>query len=280
MYPFFDTHAHLQDPDFAADLDQVLENLVEAGVGRVVLPASDLADSYRAADLALQHPGVYCVLGCHPHEAKSWTAESRQELADLIQKTQAQARAQGRAKVVVGIGEIGLDYHYDFSPRPLQAQVYRDQIELAAELGLPIVVHEREAFEDSIKILQEAKSDGLLEIPMACHCFSGSVESADRLLQLGAYLGFDGPITFKNAKKPKAVLAMVPEDRFLLETDSPYLTPEPLRGKRNDPSKLTYIAQEAASIRQQSYESIVEQNWHNACRFFGLDSNPLKDILL
>ncbi len=280
MYPFFDTHAHLQDPDFAPDLDQVLENLVEAGVGRVVLPASDLEDSYRAADLALQHPGLYCVLGCHPHEAKSWTADSRREMADLIKKTEAQAQAQGREKVVVGIGEIGLDYHYDFSPRPLQAQVYREQIELAAELGLPIVVHEREAFEDSFNILAQAQAEGLLDIPMACHCFSGSVESAERLLKLGAYLGFDGPLTFKNSKKPKTVLAVIPEDRFLLETDSPYLTPEPLRGKRNDPSKLTYIAQEAAKIRQVSYESILEQNWHNACRFFGLDADPVKDILV
>lgn len=279
MYPIFDTHAHLQDPDFAEDLDQVLENLLEAGVGRVVLPASDLTDSYRAADLALQHPGLYCVLGCHSHEAKSWTAESRQELADLIQKTQAQARAQGREKVVVGIGEIGLDYHYDFSPRPIQAQVYRDQIELAAELGLPIVVHEREAFEDSYNILERAKADGLLDLPFACHCFSGSVESADRLLKLGAYLGFDGPLTFKKSRKPLEVLAAMPEDRWLLETDSPYLTPEPFRGKRNDPSKLTYIARKAAEIRQQPYDSILEQNWHNACRFFGLDPNPSKDIL-
>lgn len=279
MYPLFDTHAHLQDPDFAEDLDQLLADLALAGVGRVVLPASSLADSYLAAELALSRPGLFCLVGCHPHEAKTWTPDSRQAMLDLVQTVEAKAQAQGRERVVVGIGEIGLDYHYDFSPRPLQAQVYREQLEIAAELGLPVIIHEREAFEDSFNILAEAQADGLLDIPFACHCFSGSVESAQRLLKLGAYLGFDGPITFKNAKKPKAVLAQMPEDRFLLETDSPYLTPEPFRGRRNDPSKLLYIAQEAARIRDSSYEEILAQNWQNACRFFRISPDPQVEIL-
>lgn len=276
----FDTHAHLQDPDFRDDLDQLLEALAAAGVGRVVLPASDLEDSHRAAELALSRPGLYCVLGVHPHEAKSWTADSRQELIDLVQETQARGKAQGRDKVVVGIGEIGLDYHYDFSPRHIQAAVYREQIEIAQELDLPVIIHEREAFLDSFTILEMSKSDGLLELPFACHCFSGSPESAERLLKLNCFLGFDGPITFKKARQPRASLSVVPDDRFLLETDSPYLTPEPFRGRRNDPSMLQYIAQKAAEVRNCSYETILAQNWANACRFFGLDSDSSSDILL
>ncbi|MDO5016236.1 MAG: TatD family hydrolase [Eubacteriales bacterium] len=275
----FDTHAHLQDPDFRDDLDQLLENIAEAGVGRVVLPASDLEDSRRAAKLALSRPGLYCVLGVHPHEAKSWTPDSRQELIDLVKETQAQGRAMGREKVVVGIGEIGLDYHYDFSPRHIQAAVYREQIEIAQELNLPVIIHEREAFLDSFTILEMSKSDGLLQLPFACHCFSGSPESAKRLLKLNCYLGFDGPITFKKARQPQASLSVVPDDRFLLETDSPYLTPVPFRGQRNDPSMLHYIALKAAEVRNRSYETILAQNWDNACRFFGLDADPQKDIL-
>lgn len=278
MY-LFDTHAHLQDEPFEADFNVLLVKLEQNRVGRVVLPGSDLPDSRKAAELALRHPGLYCALGFHPHEAASWTETSREELKELILETEAAGKAQGRERVVVAVGEIGLDYHYDFSPSDIQAKVYREQLELAAELNLPVVIHEREAFADSLEILRQAKKDGLLELPFDCHCYSGSVEGAELLLELGAYLGFDGPITFKNARKAPDVLASLPADRFLLETDSPYLTPVPFRGKRNDPSYLEYIARKAAEIRNSSYEEIVEQNWQNACRFYRLDPEKTSEII-
>lgn len=279
MFPYFDTHAHYQDEDFAEDREAVLGELAGAGVARVVLASSDLADSRKAAELALSRPGLFCVLGVHPHEAKSWNADSAAALRALIQETQERGRVLGREKVVVGIGEIGLDYHYDFSPRDVQAAVYRRQIELAHDLKLPFVIHEREAFLDSFTILEEAAQEGLLSYGFSCHCFSGSPESARRLLALGAYIGFDGPITFKNAKKPAAVTAMLPADRFLTETDSPYLAPEPLRGHRNDSRNLQYIVDKAAQLRQTDAAAIRAQAWENACRFYQLPLDSTHEVL-
>ncbi len=272
-FPIFDTHAHLQDPDFDEDREQLLEFLKAEGVARVVLPASDLADSEKALNLALAHPGLFCEIGVHPHEASSWVdgpEGSAEVLRRLFRRGCEESAALGRPNVIVGLGEIGLDYHYDFSPREVQKKVYRQQLELAAELGLPVIIHEREAFADSLAILQDAWRDGLLSIPGSCHCFSGSLEGSRQLLELGFYLGFDGPITFKKARKALEVLAEIPADRYLLETDSPYLTPEPFRGRRNDPSKIWQIAEKAAEIRGQSVEEILRQNWENACRFYRL----------
>lgn len=279
MALIFDTHAHLQDEDFNEDRLTLLDELVRKGVGRVVLPGSDLADSARACELALQHEGLFCVIGVHPHEAKSWHEGSREELISLFRRTEQEGRRLGRERVVVGIGEIGLDYHYDFSPRGKQAEVYRAQLEIAHELGLPVIIHEREAFQDSYNILKQAFDEGLLEIPAACHCYSGSLESSRLLLDMGFYLGFDGPITFKNAKKALEVLAEMPADRILLETDSPYLTPVPHRGKRNDPGYLPYIIEKAAELRGLSAEDMKKLNWENACRFFRLSSEDTKDVL-
>lgn len=269
--PLFDTHAHLQDPDFDRDRDELLCQLGEAGVARVVLPASDLEDSARLCRLALQYPILYAVVGCHPHEASSWTPQSAAELRSLIEKTEKEARRLGRQKVIVGIGEIGLDYHYDFSPRETQKAVYREQIELAHSLKLPIVIHEREAFSDSWQILKEAAEEGLLMNRFAVHCYSGSAESVALLLELGdCYFGFDGPITFKNAKRPLEALKAVPRDRLLIETDSPYLTPVPYRGERNDPRRLIEILKKASESLGVSEEELRQDLWSNSCRFFNL----------
>lgn len=269
--PIFDTHAHLQDEAFKDDLPQLMEKLRQQGVARVVLPGSDLDDSERACEIALQYPELYAVIGVHPHEAKSWGPDSRERLIRLYRETEERGRALGRDRVVVGIGEIGLDYHYDFSPREQQAVVYRDQLEIAAELELPVVIHEREAFEDSYNIIQAAAADGLFVHPAACHCFSGSVESARLLSKFDFYFGFDGPVTFKNARKPLEVIASIPRDRILLETDSPYLTPVPFRGKRNDPGKLPYIEEKVAEVLELPVEEVRRLNWENANRFFLLD---------
>lgn len=268
--PLFDTHAHLQDEAFAEDLPQLLEDLRLQGVARVVLPGSGLDDSARACELALAYPGLYAVIGVHPHEASSWNEASRERLIELYRRTEAEGRERGRERVVVGIGEIGLDYHYDFSPRAQQAAVYRAQLEIAAELGLPVVIHEREAFADSYEMIRKAHKDGLFVRPAACHCFSGSVESARLLSEFDFYFGFDGPITFKNARKSLEVLQSIPRERILLETDSPYLTPVPHRGRRNDPGKLPLIEAKAAEILGLTPEEMRRLNWENACRFFGL----------
>lgn len=276
----FDTHAHIQDKPFQKNFEGLMDRMYDESVGRVVIPSSNLADARKAAALALDHEGLFCVLGVHPHDAKTWNEHSRQELIELVKETESRGKAKGRQRVVVGIGEAGLDYHYDHSPRHVQAMVYREQIEIAHELNLPLIVHEREAFLDSYTILEMSKADGLLELPFACHCFSGSPESAQRLLKLDCYFGFDGPITFKNAQQPRAALKSIPDDRYLLETDSPYLTPVPYRGKTNDPTKLHYIVEKAAEIRGKTYEQVLQENWDNACRFFRLDSDPNQDIII
>ena len=192
-------------------------------VCRILLPSSDYEDACRVVSLAESNERLVCAVGCHPHEAAGFTIETADALALLV--------ASHRQAPVVACGEIGLDYHYDFSPRDKQRQVFRAQLELAFELGLPVIIHEREATADCLNILEKAASDGLLRaLPGVFHCFSGSVETARIVLAMGFFLGFDGPVTFKNAKKPVSVVEMCPPDQLLIETDSPYLTPVPFTG--------------------------------------------------
>lgn len=275
----FDSHAHLQDAEFADDLTDLLPQLAEQGVGKVILPGSSLTDSGRAAQVALAHPGLYCALGVHPHEASDWDDAAGAELTRLADQICEAGRQQGRDRVLVAVGEIGLDYHYNLSPPEIQKSVYYQQLELAHRLGLPVIIHEREAFADSYAILQRARAEGLLQQSFVCHCFSGGVKEAQMLLDLGGYLGFDGPITFKKSGAAPQVLRAIPADRYLLETDSPYLSPEPCRGRRNDPGKLTYIAKKAAEIRRVDYATILEESWQNACRLFQIDPSGDRAIL-
>lgn len=273
MLRFFDHHAHLQDEAFAADVEAVIARAQAAGVERIVLSSSSIEDSRQAIDLALGHPGLFVAAGCHPHEAKDFAAQGGVEaLRQLILESNARAAAAGRLPVVVAVGEIGLDYYYDHSPRDIQAEVYKAQIELAHELGLPFVIHEREAYQDNLTILQAAAAKGLLlpELPAVCHCYSGSPEGAEALLKLGLMLGFDGPLTYKNARKAPDVVKAMPFDRLLIETDSPYLTPVPFRGQRNESLKVILVALEVAQLLGLTLADVAEQTWQNACRLYRL----------
>jgi TatD DNase family protein len=260
---FFDSHAHLQDEAFAADWRQALDRAAAAGVGRVLLPSTNLEDSRRAIKLASQDARLYCAVGCHPHEAASYGPADTEGLQRLA--------ADYRGSPVVAIGETGLDYHYDFSPRPVQQAVFRQQLDLAFECRLPLIIHEREATADCLQILQQQAAAGrMLPSPGVFHCFSGSPETAVILLELGFYIGVDGPVTFKNARKNLEVIRHCPHDRLLLETDSPYLTPVPYRGQRNEPAHLPLIAAIVAAIWGQPLVEVARITTANACRVFGL----------
>lgn len=257
---YFDTHAHIQDERYEKDLSLVLHRAREAGVKQILVPGTDIVDSQQALKIARDHEGIYCAIGIHPHEAKTYDSDTISKLRTLAEY-----------KEVVAIGEIGLDYHYDFSPRDVQKQVFRSQIELAHELDLPMIIHEREATADGLAMLERAVSDGILrDMPGVFHCFSGSWETARVLLDMGFYLGFDGPITYKNAKKAIDVIARCPRERLLIETDSPYLTPEPFRGRRNEPARVTLVAKKVAAIWNLKPDEAGDITTNNGCRLFSL----------
>ena len=271
MTTWFDTHSHVQDNDFAHDLGDVLERARSSGVTRIVMAASNEEDSQEACRLSIEEPMLYAAIGVHPHDAKTWDEGTGDRLKALYRETNDLALAADRDASVVTIGEIGLDFHYDHSPRDVQHRVFREQLELAHELDLPVIIHMREATLPMLTMLEEAHKDGLFSKthPVGVvHCYSGSAETLPQLLDLGFMIGFDGPITFKNAKKPLAALAAVPLDRLVLETDAPWLTPAPHRGKRNEPSYLPFIGAKAAEILGVSINELAEKTTANATRLF------------
>ncbi|NLO36721.1 MAG: TatD family hydrolase [Clostridiaceae bacterium] len=258
---WFDSHAHLQDEAYNPDRDAVLERARLQGVHRVLLPSSSYADANLAIALARQDERLLCAVGCHPHEAAAFFDQTPDDWQALV--------AANRQAPIVAIGEIGLDYHYDFSPRESQRKAFWSQLELSHALGLPVIIHEREATADCLHLLEKAQAAGLLAPePGVFHCFSGSVETARLVLAMGFCLGFDGPVTFKNAKKALAVIEACPHDRLLLETDSPYLTPVPFRGQRNEPGHLPLIGARVAQLWQLTVEAVAEISTANACRLF------------
>jgi len=262
---WIDSHAHLHSKPYAQDLVEVLACSHAAGVRTVLLPGTDLEDSQAALNLALHHPdlGLVVSVGVHPHDAKSLTPDSFQKLRELA--------LQHRGHPVVAIGEIGLDYHYDFSPRDVQRDVFRAQLELAQELDLPVIVHDREATADCLAVIAAvAARHPFRAVPGVFHCYSGSVETAAILLHQGFYLGFDGPITFKNARKALEVIAACPRDRLVLETDSPYLTPVPHRGHRNSPEYIPLIGAKVAEIWGCDIAEVAAQTTANARKLFDL----------
>ena len=250
----FDSHAHYDQKRFDSDRAQVISSLAAAGVTRVMNPASDLPSSRDALALAEQYPFFWCAVGVHPHEAEDAPAEYLAELRELV----------GHPKVKA-IGEIGLDYHYDFSPRDIQRRCFEEQLILAKELDLPVIIHDREAHGDTMELLTRYRPRGVV------HCFSGSAEMEKQVADLGMYVGFTGTVTFKNARKPLEAVAAVPEDRLLLETDCPYMAPEPLRGRRCDSSMLPYTAAAMAAARGITPQQLVDLTARNACRLFGIE---------
>jgi TatD DNase family protein len=265
---WIDTHAHLQDEEFEPDRQAVLERAATAGVGRILLPASNLEDSRQVVKLALTDSRFICSIGCHPHDARHFSPDTLDEFRELM-NSHGRMTQSGHGGPIVAVGEIGLDYHYDFSPRLVQQAVFRSQLELAWECRLPVIIHERESTADCLEILSDAYERGqLLPAPGVFHCFSGSPETAAIILKMGFYIGIDGPVTFKNARKLPDVIRQCPHDRLLLETDSPYLAPVPHRGQRNEPAFLPLIGAQAAEIWQIPVTEVARLTTDNAIRLF------------
>ena len=251
----FDTHAHYDSGAFNADREAVLSALPGENVGAVVNPGCDIPSSRVAVGLAEQFPHVWAAVGIHPSDCAGTGEAEYTALRELA-----------KHEKVVAIGEIGLDYYWDTNPpKEFQQQVFRRQIELALELDLPVCVHDREAHGDSLAIVMEYP-----ELRGVFHCFSGSPEMAQELLKRGWYLGFDGPITYKNARRSPEVVAITPLDRILVETDAPYLTPVPFRGKRNSSAHLSFVIEKLAEWKGVSAAEMERITWENAVRFYRL----------
>lgn len=252
-----DSHAHLDDERFSGDSEEIIENLESNNLELVINIGADLRSSKNSVELARAHENIYATVGVHPHSAK-----------DVDETTLDSLRELAKEKKVVAIGEIGLDYHYDNSPRDVQKKWFIEQIKLAKELDLPISVHSREATKDVLDIISKEAEDGKLR--GVIHCFSDSVEIACEYLKLGFYISLGGPVTFKNAKTPKEVAKMVPLDRLLIETDSPYLTPTPHRGKRNEPKYVRYVAETIANLKEISFEKVKNATSENVKTLFNI----------
>ena len=253
MIQYFDTHAHYDSGKFNADRDEVLRAVHDSGVALVVDPGDSGVTSEHAVALAQAHDFVYAAVGWHPEEADSWTDSSL-----------AHIRALAAQPKVCAIGEIGLDYYWEENPpREFQQQVFRRQLALARELQLPVIVHDREAHADTLSIVREFP-----DVTGVFHCFSGSPEMAQELLKLGWYLGFDGPVTYKNARRAPEVAAVTPLDRMLIETDSPYMTPVPYRGKRNDSGYVRLVAEKLAEWKGVAPEEMARLTTENGKRLF------------
>ena len=249
----FETHCHLDDKRFDVDREVVIDRMREAGVCALLNVGYDLASSVRSVQLAEEYPEIYACVGIHPHDAKDVSEDVWLKIEELAQSPK-----------VVALGEMGLDYYRDLSPRMVQQEVFMRQLDMANRLRLPVVVHDREAHQDVIKTLQSVvpKSGGVL------HCFSGSWETAKVALKLGFYISFAGPITYKNAVNLHEVAAKVPLERLLVETDSPYLPPEPFRGRRNEPAFVKQVVQKIAEIRKMEIEELSNCVTLNAKNLF------------
>lgn len=251
-----DTHCHLDFERFDEDRDQVVARALAAGVMRIIVPAIDLENCGRVLALADRYPAVYAAVGIHPNSTQDWQDSWIDKLTQLAQHPK-----------VVAIGEIGLDYYWDKSPHPVQHQAFSKQLELAASLNLPVIVHNRESDEDVLKLLAESPLKEA-ELPGVLHSFSSPQTIALQALEMGYFLGFTGPLTFKKADQLRSVAAQLPLDRVLIETDAPFLTPHPYRGRRNEPAFVSYIGERLALLHQMEMEQLCNQTSQNAFRLF------------
>ena len=252
----FDTHAHLDDVSFDEDRRELIESLSGAGIGLVMNPGCSFASSKNAISLAERHDFIYAAVGSHPDVADEVDD-------DLIAQYRELCKLHPKVKA---IGEIGLDYHYEDIPREIQQRAFRLQMELARELDLPVIVHEREAHEDGMRIVDEFPA-----VKGVFHCYSGSLEMAKELIKRGWYIGFTGVLTFKNARKSLEVAAGIPMDRIVIETDCPYMAPVPFRGKRNDPGKVCHMAAKLAELRGITAEEAAAITMANGRRLYRMD---------
>ena len=252
----FDTHAHMDDEAFNTDREALLASLPAQGLALVMNPGCSLASSRNASLLAEKYDYIYAAAGSHPDVADEVNEDVLAEYRRLVAANPK----------IMAIGEIGLDYHYEDIPREIQLRAFRAQMALAKELNLPVIVHERDAHEDGMKVVDEFP-----EVTGVFHCYSGSAEMAKELVKRGWYIGFTGVLTFKNARKAVEVAKAIPLDRIVLETDCPYMSPEPFRGKRNDPGKLYRMAEKLAEIRGLTVEEIHAITVENGKRLYRID---------
>jgi len=256
-----DTHCHLEMDAFDNDRDKTIERAREAGVEYIVTIGSDRDSNLQGLGLCSKYPEIYAAVGIHPHDAKTLTEDLYSELKNWVKKPK-----------VIAIGEIGLDYHYMHSPKEIQIDVFRKQIRLAKDSGLPVIVHSREAKDDTLQILQEEAPS----ISGVLHCFSGDMDMAEKALKTGFFLSIAGPVTFKNAKNLRQIARFIPDERLLIETDSPYLSPVPMRGKRNEPSFLKYTARALAEMRGVGISDLARITTLNAMNLFNIGKIPDK----
>lgn len=253
----FDSHAHYHDERYDDDRHEALMKAYAEGVGHILAVSTDIASSKQNIKLAEQYGFVYAAVGVHPHDVINADEGCISELAELV----------SQSKKVVAIGETGLDYFYDNSPRDMQKIWFARQINLARELKKPVIVHDREAHEDTLRIITGEKAK---EAGGVLHCYTGSVEMAREILKNNFYISFGGAITFKNAKRAIEVVRYVPDDRLLIETDCPYLTPEPYRGRRNESGYVRLVAEKIAEIKNIGLDEVVSKTAENAKRLFNI----------
>jgi TatD DNase family protein len=249
-----DSHAHLEMEDFKRDLEAVIQRAKESGIGYIFTVGTEKRDWKKTLDIAHSHSSVYAILGVHPHNAKEIDEETYPIVQELC-----------RDEKVKAYGEIGLDFYRNLSPRDVQLKRFREQIALAKEMGLPIVVHDREAHQETLEILRSEKAG---KVGGIIHCFSGDYEMAKACIDMGFFISVPGSITFNNAERFREIVKKVPLDCLLVETDAPFLTPVPFRGKRNEPSYVRYTAEKLADIKKISFEKIAEATSENALRAY------------
>ncbi len=248
-----DSHAHVDFPQFDDDRDAVIDRARAMGLVALVNIGTNVSTSRASVRLAERYDFIYSAVGIHPHDADTVTPETLDDLRALAQHPE-----------VVAIGEIGLDYYRDYSPRPAQRQAFRDQLALASELDLPVVIHSRDAHDDVLTILSDWEGTGVL------HTYAAGPERLDQVIDMGFFIGISGPVTYSKAKQLRNVASVVPLDRLLIETDCPYLTPEPHRGKRNEPAYVKFVAEAVAQARGDSIQQVAEATTENTRRLFGI----------
>jgi TatD DNase family protein len=258
---FIDSHCHLFSEEFNDDLEQALARAKENGVDYIIVPATDLETSGKVIELADKYDFIFGSVGVHPHDTKDWNDKNLEELEKLASH-----------KKIVAIGEIGLDYYYDFSPKEKQIEAFRSQIELALKLKMPVIIHNRDADDDMMKIVREYTPKGLVA---QFHCFNSSLEAARELIELRHYISFTGNITFKKAEGLVNIVSRVQTDNLLIETDSPYMAPVPLRGKRNEPANVKLVAEKIAQIHHLSVEDVARTTSYNAYKLYGIGEKPM-----
>lgn len=264
-----DTHCHLNLDIYQDQLAQILERARERGIRRILVPGIDIETSRMAVALAEQHEELFAAVGVHPSDAGTWQEDTLSTLRELAQHPK-----------VAAIGEIGLDYYRDHAPRPLQREVFHAQLALAAELNLPVVIHNRESLEDlwnEISAWQEMlvqSGSSLAQHPGVLHSFDGTLQTAQQAIEKGYFIGISGPVTFKNARERQEVVTRLPLESLLIETDAPYLTPHPHRGKwPNEPANVTYVAEKIAELHGETVETVVRITWENAARLLNWGVN-------